>query len=66
LELRSRERMGDTEEPWVREWIANVADDMMRDHSYMEVGLRGSEIESVSLTEVGVTCAFLLDGNLGK
>jgi hypothetical protein len=53
--------MGNTDEPWVREWIENVADDMMRAHSYMEVNLRGNEIVSVSLTEVGVTCAYLLD-----
>ena len=36
---------------------------MMREHSYMEVSLRGSELVSVSLTEVGATCASLLDEN---
>jgi len=34
----------DADEPWMREWINSVADDMMRDHSYMEVSLRGSEL----------------------
>jgi hypothetical protein len=52
--------MADADEPWVREWINSVADDMMREHSYMEVSLRGSELVSVSLTEVGATCASLL------
>ena len=56
-----RERMADTDEPWMREWINSVADDMMREHSYMEVSLRGSVLVSVSLTEVGATCACLLD-----
>jgi len=51
----------DADEPWMREWINSVADDMMRDHSYMEVSLRGSELVSVRLTEVGATCAYLLD-----
>src|SRR5208337_952877 len=58
-----RVRMADADEPWMREWINNVADDMMREHSYMEVNLRGSELVSVSLTEVGATCACLLDEN---
>ena len=52
--------MADADEPWLREWINSVADDMMREHSYMEVSLRGSELVSVSLTEVGATCACLL------
>lgn len=56
--------MADADEPWIREWINSVADDMMREHSYMEVSLRGSELVSVSLTEVGATCASLLDENL--
>ena len=55
--------MADADEPWIREWINSVADDMMREHSYMEVSLRGSELVSVSLTEVGATCACLLDQN---
>ena len=58
-----RERMADADEPWIREWINSVTDDMMREHSYMEVSLRGSELVSVSLTEVGATCASLLDEN---
>jgi hypothetical protein len=33
----------------------------MREHSNMEVILRGVELVSVSLTEVGATCASLLD-----
>lgn len=53
--------MADANEPWIREWLNSVADDMMREHSYMEVSLRGSELVSVSLTEVGATCAHLLD-----
>ena len=53
--------MADADEPWIREWINSVADDMMREHSYMEVSLRGSELVSVSLTEVGATCACLFD-----
>ena len=53
--------MADADEPWMREWINSVADDMMREHSYMEVSLRGRELVSVSLTEVGATCAHLLD-----
>ena len=53
--------MADADEPWIREWIKSVADDMMREHSYMEVSVRGSELVSVSLTEVGATCASLLD-----
>ncbi len=53
--------MADTDEPWIREWINSVADDMMREHSYMEVSLRGGELVSVTLTEVGATCASLLD-----
>jgi hypothetical protein len=53
--------MADADEPWIREWINSVADDMMREHSYMEVSLRGGELVSVSLTEVGATCASLLD-----
>jgi hypothetical protein len=55
--------MADADEPWIREWINSVADDMMREHSYMEVSLRGVELISVSLTEVGATCASLLDEN---
>ena len=55
--------MADANEPWMREWIHGVADDMMREHSYMEVGLHGSDLVSVSLTEVGATCASLLDEN---
>ena len=57
-----REPMAEADEPWIREWINSVADDMMREHSYMEVSLRGVELLSVSLTEVGATCASLLDG----
>jgi hypothetical protein len=53
--------MADADEPWIREWLNSVADDMMRGHSYMEVSLRGGELISVSLTEVGATCATLLD-----
>ena len=53
--------MASADEPWIREWINSVADDMMRDHSYMEVGLRGNELVSVSLTEIGAGCACLLD-----
>ena len=53
--------MADADEPWIREWINSVADDMMREHPYMEVSLRGGELEGVSLTEVGATCASLLD-----
>jgi hypothetical protein len=56
-----REPMAHADEPWIREWIHSVADDMMREHSYMEVILRGVELVSVSLTEVGATCASLLD-----
>ncbi len=55
--------MAHADEPWIREWINSVADDMMREHSYMEVILRGVELVSVSLTEVGATCASLLDEN---
>ena len=55
--------MADADEPWMREWIKSVADDMMREHSYMEVSLRGGELVGVSLTEVGATCASLLDGD---
>ena len=55
--------MADADEPWITEWINSVADDMMREHSYMEVSLRRSELVSVSLTEVGATCASLLDEN---
>ena len=53
--------MADADEPWIREWINSVADDMMRAHSYMDVNLRGVELVSVSLTEIGATCASLLD-----
>ena len=53
--------MAGADEPWIREWINSVADDMMSEHSYMEVSLRGSELVSVSLTEIGATCAGLLD-----
>ena len=55
--------MADADEPWIREWINSVADDMMREHSYMEVSLQGGELISVSLTEIGATCACLLDEN---
>jgi len=55
--------MADADEPWIREWINSVADDMMREHSYMEVSLHGGELLSVSLTEIGATCACLLDDN---
>ena len=55
--------MADANEPWMREWLKSVADDMMREHCYMEVHLRGSELVSVSLTEVGASCASLLDEN---
>jgi hypothetical protein len=55
--------MADADEPWIREWIKSVADDMMREHSYMEVSVQGRELVSVSLTEVGATCACLLDEN---
>ena len=55
--------MADADEPWITEWINSVADDMMREHSYMEVSLQGSELVSVSLTEVGATCASLLNEN---
>ena len=54
--------MAEPDEPWIKEWINSVADDMMREHSYMAVSLRGVELVSVSLTEVGATCASLLDG----
>ena len=53
--------MADGDEPWIREWINSVADDMMHAHSYMDVCLRGVELVSVSLTEVGAACASLLD-----
>ena len=53
--------MADADEPWIREWINSVADDMMREHAYMGVNLRCGELVSVSLTEVGATCASLLD-----
>ena len=55
--------MADADEPWMREWINSVADDMMREHAYMGVSLRGGELVSVSLTEVGLACASLLDEN---
>ena len=55
--------MADADEPWLREWINSVADDMMREHSYMVVSLQGGELISVSLTEIGATCACLLDEN---
>jgi hypothetical protein len=55
--------MADADEPWIREWINSVADDMMRQHSYMEVNLRDNELVSVSLTEIGAGCACLLDEN---
>ena len=55
--------MADADEPWIREWINSVADDMMCEHSYMEVSLRGSELVSVSLTELGASCACLFDEN---
>ena len=53
--------MAEANEPWIRDWISSVADDMMREHSYMKVSLHGVELASVSLTEVGATCASLLD-----
>jgi hypothetical protein len=52
--------MADADEPWIREWISSVADDMMREHSYMKVSLRGVELVSVSLTEVGATVCELV------
>ena len=55
--------MADADEPWIREWMESVADDMMRAHPYMEVNVQGSELVSVSLTEVGATCACMLDEN---
>ena len=58
--------MADADEPWIREWIISVTDDMMREYSYMEVSLRGKELVSVSLTEVGATCAHLLDEDTEK
>ena len=58
--------MADANEPWMREWMKSVADDMMREYSYMEVNLRGTELVSVSLTEVGATCASLLDEDTGQ
>src|SRR5215472_1238004 len=51
-ETRRRVRMADADEPWIREWINSVADDMMREHCYMEVSLRGSELVSVSLPKL--------------
>ena len=57
--------MADADEPWIREWITSVADDIMREHSYMKVSLQGSELISVSLTEVGACCASLLDEKRG-
>jgi hypothetical protein len=53
--------MADADEPWIREWVNSVAGDMMREHAYMGVSLRGGELVGVSLTEVGATCASLLD-----
>jgi hypothetical protein len=58
--------MADADEPWIREWINSVADDMMREHSYMEVSQRGVELVSVSLTEVGATCASLFDQGIDQ
>jgi hypothetical protein len=58
--------MADAGEPWLREWINSVADDMMREHSYMEVSVRGGDLVSVSLTEIGATCACLLDEDTGQ
>ena len=55
--------MASADEPWIREWINSVADDMMREHSYMEVSVKGTELVSVSLTEIGASCACLLDKN---
>jgi hypothetical protein len=55
--------MAEADEPWIREWINSVADDMMRGHSYMEVSLQGVELVRVRLTEIGATCASLLDEN---
>ena len=31
--------MADRDEPWIRGWINSVADNMMREHTYMEVSL---------------------------
>ena len=28
--------MADADEPWIREWINSVVDDMMREYSYMK------------------------------
>ena len=53
--------MADADEPWIKEWINSVADDMMREHSYMEVSVKDAELVSVSLTEIGASCACLLD-----
>ena len=58
-----RERTAGPDEPWMTEWINSVADDMMREHSYMEVSVKGNELVSVSLTEIGASCACLLDKN---
>jgi len=58
--------MADADEPWIREWINSVADDMMREHSYMKVIQRGVELVSVSLTEVGATCASLFDHGIDQ
>ena len=57
--------MENADEPWIREWTNNVVDDMMRDHPYMEVGLRENELVSVRLTEIGSACACLLDEKRG-
>jgi hypothetical protein len=58
--------MAKADEPWMSEWINSVADDMMREHSYMEVSLQGVELASVSLTEVGATCASLFDQGIDQ
>ena len=56
--------MADADEPWIRAWINSVADDMMREHAYMEVSLQGSELVSVSLTEIGASCAWMRRQNI--
>ena len=55
--------MVDADEPGSRSGSIAWRTTMMREHSYMEVSLRGVELVSVSLTEVGATCASLLDEN---
>jgi hypothetical protein len=55
--------MANADEPWIREWVNSVAEDMMREHSYMEVNVEGIQLVSVSLTQIGASCAFLFDEN---